>query len=129
TPPSALPSRSPRAGHSPPQEVSMSKPLAAQSLIPLDVDDDDEKTTIRAKVRPSAPVRTAAHEEGDESPASLRSPSEPAPASRRIEDISARKTGDSMLARYFRDMASHPVMGHDEEIEAAKQVEEAEVEH
>src|SRR5690606_23088393 len=32
-------------------------------------------------------------------------------------------------ARYFRDMTSHPVMGHDEEIEAAKQDEVAEVEH
>jgi len=34
-----------------------------------------------------------------------------------------------MLARYFRDMASHPVMGHREEVEAAKQVEAAEVQH
>ncbi|MEM9876103.1 MAG: sigma-70 family RNA polymerase sigma factor [Myxococcota bacterium] len=41
----------------------------------------------------------------------------------------ARKVGDSMLARYFRDMANHPVMGHREEIEAAKRVEAAEVQH
>jgi RNA polymerase primary sigma factor len=106
----------------------MSKPLAAQSLIPLGVDDDDEKTAVRAKIRPGAAYP---HEGAHEAlPPSFRAaPSEPAPAPRRIEDISARKTGDSMLARYFRDMASHPVMGHDEEIEAAKQVEEAEVEH
>ncbi len=37
--------------------------------------------------------------------------------------------GDSMLARYFRDMASHPVMGHEGEIGAARLVETAEVEH
>jgi RNA polymerase primary sigma factor len=42
----------------------------------------------------------------------------------------ARKaSGDSMLARYFRDMAHHAVMGHDEEVEAAKQVEAAEIAH
>lgn len=37
--------------------------------------------------------------------------------------------GDSMLSRYFRDMASHQVMGPDEELEAAQEVENAEVEH
>jgi RNA polymerase primary sigma factor len=37
--------------------------------------------------------------------------------------------GDSMLARYFREMATHPVMGPDEELETAMDVERAEVEH
>jgi RNA polymerase primary sigma factor len=37
--------------------------------------------------------------------------------------------GDSMLARYFREMATHPVMGPDEELETAIEVERAEVEH
>lgn len=37
--------------------------------------------------------------------------------------------GDSMLARYFRDMAAHQVMGPDEELKAAKSVEQAEVDH
>jgi RNA polymerase sigma factor (sigma-70 family) len=36
--------------------------------------------------------------------------------------------GDSMLSRYFRDMATHQVMGPDEELGAAKEVENAEVE-
>jgi RNA polymerase primary sigma factor len=35
--------------------------------------------------------------------------------------------GDSMLARYFREMATHVVMGPDEELETAVQVEVAEV--
>jgi len=37
--------------------------------------------------------------------------------------------GDSMLARYFRDMALHPVMGPDEELDTARTVERTEVEH
>ena len=36
--------------------------------------------------------------------------------------------GDSMLARYFREMATHPVMGPDEELGTAVDVEQAEVE-
>ncbi|MBX3226095.1 MAG: sigma-70 family RNA polymerase sigma factor [Labilithrix sp.] len=38
-------------------------------------------------------------------------------------------SGDSMLARYFREMASHPVMGQEEELGTAVDVERAEVEH
>jgi RNA polymerase primary sigma factor len=37
--------------------------------------------------------------------------------------------GDSMLARYFREMATHPVMGPEEELVTAIGVESAEVEH
>jgi RNA polymerase primary sigma factor len=37
--------------------------------------------------------------------------------------------GDSMLARYFREMATHPVMGPEEELQTAIEVERAEVEH
>ncbi|MBX3213980.1 MAG: sigma-70 family RNA polymerase sigma factor [Labilithrix sp.] len=37
--------------------------------------------------------------------------------------------GDSMLARYFREMATHPVMGQEEELGTAVDVERAEVAH
>ena len=37
--------------------------------------------------------------------------------------------GDSMLARYFREMASHTVMGPDAELETAIAVEQAEIDH
>jgi len=37
--------------------------------------------------------------------------------------------GDSMLARYFREMATHAVMGPEEELATAKDVEQAEVDH
>ena len=36
---------------------------------------------------------------------------------------------DSMLSRYFRDMATHQVMGPDEELSAAQAVEQAEIMH
>ena len=37
--------------------------------------------------------------------------------------------GDSMLARYFREMATHAVMGPDEELQTAIEVEHGEIEH
>ena len=45
------------------------------------------------------------------------------PTDREIEEGG----GDSMLARYFREMATHAVMGPDEELQTAMAVEEAEV--
>jgi len=48
-----------------------------------------------------------------------------APSDKEIEEGG----GDSMLARYFREMATHPVMGPDEELETAVSVEKAEVDH
>jgi RNA polymerase primary sigma factor len=38
-------------------------------------------------------------------------------------------SGDSTLSRYFREMATHQVMGAEEELKAAQGVEEAEIEH
>ncbi len=48
-----------------------------------------------------------------------------APSDREIEEGG----GDSMLARYFREMATHNVMGQEEELATAIQVEKAEVDH
>lgn len=47
------------------------------------------------------------------------------PSDREIEEGG----GDSMLARYFREMATHPVMGPEEELQTAIAVESAEVDH
>jgi RNA polymerase primary sigma factor len=57
--------------------------------------------------------------------ASEAPPSPKAPSDREIEEGG----GDSMLARYFREMATHPVMGPEEELETAIEVEEAEIDH
>jgi RNA polymerase primary sigma factor len=48
-----------------------------------------------------------------------------APSDKEIEEGG----GDSMLARYFREMATHPVMGPEEELKTAVEVEDAEVDH
>jgi RNA polymerase primary sigma factor len=96
----------------------MSKPIAAPQLPSLTDDDDNETTAVRPRY--SEPPTLA----------DLEGPPSERPVSRKAASEQPRKiAGDSMLARYFRDMASHPVMGHDEEIEAAKLVEAAEVEH
>jgi RNA polymerase primary sigma factor len=51
-------------------------------------------------------------------------PSKP-PTAKEIEEGG----GDSMLARYFREMATHAVMGPDEELRTAIEVEDAEIDH
>jgi RNA polymerase primary sigma factor len=48
---------------------------------------------------------------------------EPRPKDREIEESG----GDSMLARYFREMATHAVMGQEEELATAMEVEQAEI--
>jgi RNA polymerase primary sigma factor len=53
------------------------------------------------------------------------SPSQVPPSDREIEEGG----GDSMLARYFREMATHPVMGQAEELHTAMAVEQVEVDH
>ncbi len=52
-------------------------------------------------------------------------PASAGPRSRREDESAA----DSMLSRYFRDMATHQVMGPDEELAAAQEVERTEVAH
>lgn len=95
----------------------MSKPAAAvRTLPPLSLDDDNETTGIRA--RSTLPFD---HLDFDDPPSSEK----PEPQSQ----VQRTLSGDTMLARYFRDMANHPVMGHEEEIEAAKEVQAAEVAH
>ncbi len=54
--------------------------------------------------------------------AARRSSSLPPPGSRAPES-----PGDSTLSRYFRDMATHQVMGQEEELNAAQAVENAEI--
>jgi RNA polymerase primary sigma factor len=59
----------------------------------------------------------------------LTRPDAPRPnTEREMKDIE-EGGGDSMLARYFRDMALHPVMGPDEELDTARMVERTEIDH
>jgi RNA polymerase primary sigma factor len=64
------------------------------------------------------------HAEGSTRSSRANAPQK-APTDREIEEGG----GDSMLARYFREMATHPVMGPEEELQTAVDVENAEIEH
>ncbi len=117
------------------QNLVKAAPVAAPTTdlasLGLLEDDGAEETAIRP--RPTEPI--------DEEPAAEFIDLEFAPVERTPEPIRARELparelrdveeggGDSMLARYFRDMALHPVMGPDEELETAKTVERTELDH
>ena len=53
----------------------------------------------------------------------------PPAAEAREVSVPSEMSGDSTLSRYFREMATHQVMGPDEELQVAQRVEEAEIEH
>lgn len=73
-------------------------------------------------------VRIASHYGRASEVVGFQSISEPPPApAKPVSRRSAEKTGDSMLARYFREMATHQVMGPDDEVRAAESVEAAEI--
>ena len=117
--------------------MDMKNRAAAAKLTPLD-DELVENTAVRIAATSttppaseSEPIDFASEEviapedaSPDEPP--LSSIPEPTP-----QDLRAMEDGggDSMLARYFRDMAAHQVMGPDEELQTAKEVEQAEVHH
>ncbi len=106
-----------------PEAINMTPTEAiARSLAPLGNDDDETTAVRRRRAAPSGRRLKG------RAAATLNAPSAAPTAAGRRASVSGRAVaGDSMLARYFRDMASHPVMGHDEEVEAARGVEAAEV--
>ncbi len=81
-------------------------PVAAEEAV---LDEDFEVETEAAGI------------ELDVDPAALTPPPK--------EKVPDDGSGDSMLARYFREMATHSVMGPDEELQTAIEVEQAEVDH
>jgi RNA polymerase primary sigma factor len=94
-------------------------------------DDHTDGTAVRYSpsfARPSAPPPSFVNGRRFDSlpPTSARGNSREGDA----ETVKSRddSVGDSMLSRYFRDMATHQVMGPDEELAAAREVELAEVE-
>jgi RNA polymerase primary sigma factor len=46
---------------------------------------------------------------------------------RALKDMKNKSSGDSTLSRYFREMANHPVLTPQQEVEAAKEVERLEI--
>lgn len=100
--------------------------LAPTSFPPpeLDVHEDTSVRAINPYARSSAVSDDSEHFQSvSDLPEPMRAPQTDAPPARKPTE----KTTDSMLSRYFREMASHNVMGPDDEVHAAKQVETAEI--
>ncbi|HMR06928.1 MAG TPA: sigma-70 family RNA polymerase sigma factor [Polyangiaceae bacterium] len=91
----------------------MSRSRTAQTA--ADVEEHDEQTSIRS--RPALLRRDGSPE------ASLNKTA----ANENIKPRATESSNDTMLSRYFRDMATHQVMGPDEELQTAQAVEQAEV--
>jgi len=114
--------------------IDMKNRATAAKLTPID-EDMAENTAIRlASTHPAASASDSDSDYGTD-PLRRAPQSEPPLGSVAPEpmqqDLRAMEEGggDSMLARYFRDMAAHQVMGPDEELQTAKAVEQAEVDH
>jgi RNA polymerase primary sigma factor len=107
---------------------------AAPDLATLSLMDDDgaEDTAVRTRPtevvddEPAAEFIDLEFAAVERAPEPAARPAELAPRDLRdVEDGG----GDSMLARYFRDMALHPVMGPEEELDTARTVEQSELDH
>jgi RNA polymerase primary sigma factor len=107
---------------------------AAPDLGAVDLleDDSTEETAVRPRPAEIETVEEPAPEFIDLEFSSL----ERVPEAARPRELPARDLrdveeggGDSMLARYFRDMALHPVMGPEEELDTARTVEQSELDH
>jgi RNA polymerase primary sigma factor len=85
-------------------------------------DEPASQTAVRAA--PPAPVA----DDLDDVEVEIDLVEEVAPAPVAARDIE-EGGGDTMLARYFREMSNHPVMDQSEEIATAREVESTEVEH
>jgi len=93
------------------------------AIAPILLDEDSSETTsVRIKRAPD--FSTAPEERHPETlPPPSATPSTPPKKSE------GEPGSDSMLSRYFRDMATHQVMGPDEELQTAQDVEQAEIDY
>ncbi|HEY8041444.1 MAG TPA: sigma-70 family RNA polymerase sigma factor [Polyangiaceae bacterium] len=103
-----------------------------QADTPVDEDFDGEVPPI-GQPGPAPDIELVVEDEFDIDAAPVEKeaadPDEPKAAKPPSDKEIEEGGGDSMLARYFREMATHPVMGPDEELRTAIEVEKAEVDH
>jgi len=109
---------------------------AAPDLHALGLLEDDSAEETAVRQRPTEltdAVDEVAPEFIDLELASVERVAEPSARPRELPARDLRDVeeggGDSMLARYFRDMALHPVMGPEEELDTARTVERSELDH
>jgi RNA polymerase primary sigma factor len=112
------------------KKSTASKPTDVAPETP-EVDDEVDAETDADDVVPAAGAATLEDDFDDDAEVEAVVPDEddddrkPPSAKQKKDDEGG---GDSMLARYFREMATHSVMGPDEELSTAIDVENAEVE-
>lgn len=94
------------------------------------------KTTKKAAPKKATTTKSAAKEKAEAAKARLANSSEPdkkqlekarTEAEKALKELERQGAGDSTLSRYFREMACHRVLTPQEEIEAARKVEELEI--
>jgi RNA polymerase primary sigma factor len=111
-------------------DSDVAPPVAPDSVAPeaIDLDDDAAPGSTSSPTTLLEPEADVVDEEFDVSDVAAELETVDTlrpPALKRQDDTS----GDSMLSRYFREMATHPVMGPQEELATAIEVEQAEVAH
>src|ERR1041385_8318924 len=112
-----------------PTDQTMTQPEEAPTSEPL-ADDPNEASAVRM-----SSGLTSAEPESEEFGGGGYYEAAPPPSGTELRESGAPAApheeiaGDSTLSRYFREMATHQVMGPEEELQAAQRVEEAEVDH
>ncbi len=113
----------------------MSKKSSAAVAEPINapaLDEDTDEEVVNSTATPNAePDLVVLDDEFEfEDVAADLEADEPAPpTAKEKKEAASEGGGDSMLARYFREMATHAVMGPDEELATAVDVEKAEIDH
>jgi RNA polymerase primary sigma factor len=109
--------------------MSKSKSAAALAEPASAPDDDDDVDEAAPASTVAEPELVVLDDEFDfEEAAAAIEEEEPRPPVAKAK-AAEEGSGDSMLARYFREMATHSVMGQEEELGTAVDVERAEVDH
>jgi RNA polymerase primary sigma factor len=104
------------------------KEAAAHSIPPPGYAGDDEEAPVSTKTA-TAPDLEIVDDEFEASEPAVAEIDPVAPVKPAAPHKFEEGGGDSMLARYFREMATHHVMGQEEELKTATEVEKAEVDH
>src|SRR5436190_6721184 len=135
-----MPRRSSTPKRAEKNEASMSKSKSNAALaepppasVAPGIDEETEEelstTTTTGPGEGAAEPLVVLEEEFDFEEAATETETEDEPRPPSAKTKAEEGGGDSMLARYFREMATHPVMGPEEELGTAVDVEKAEVEH
>ena len=120
--------RASSAGSSRRQKAESARsPVADEESSPSVEDEGEDEAAPASKVAEGELVVLEEEFEDEDAAAEVEEGDAPAPATKK-KVASEEGGGDTMLARYFREMATHPVMGPDEELGTAVNVESAEVE-